>query len=221
MIHPVLFLLAFYVLFRTIMSVRVENYASFVFVGIVAWTWVQGTLMVAASAISSNAQLVGQPGFPVAILPVATVLSSFVNFLVIFPFLFLIVVLEVGFPGLPIFALPAIMLCQFLLLLAFSFFLASVNVTFRDVEHFLPLLLQLGYFLSPIFYDAAILPDNVRTYLLANPMVHILGAYRRVLIDGLWPDWSALLVLCAISGVLVWVGYRYFEKSRLRFLEEI
>ena len=98
-LHPVLFLLTFFLLFKAILRIEIESYASFVFVGIVGWNWLLGSMMVSVTVITGNAPFVGQPGFPLRVLPIVAVLSNFVTFLITFPFLFLIVSAEAGWPG--------------------------------------------------------------------------------------------------------------------------
>ncbi len=72
-LNPLMFMIVFYFLFKIVLDVGGHRYASATFTGILAWTWFQTSLNAAANSISGNGALVGQPGFPVAALPVVPV----------------------------------------------------------------------------------------------------------------------------------------------------
>jgi ABC-type polysaccharide/polyol phosphate export permease len=218
---PVLYLLTFYFLFRIVFSTTIEHYASYVFAGIIAWTWLQTSVLEAVASIVANPSLVIQPRFPLAALPVATTISNLVTFALALPVLLTVTTIESGFPGAAIVALPAVAACQFVLVLAATYLVAATNVTFRDVQHIAPILLQLGFFASPIFYDIAVLPETGQRILALNPIVPILDGYRSILLDGTWPDWTGLGATLALGLVLLALALRNFQSASRRFLEEI
>lgn len=218
---PLLFLLIFYFLFAVVLPLGIEDYASYVMVGIVVWTWLQNSLSEAVTCIPYNAGLVSQPRFPVAVLPVAAVLSNFATFLMTLPILFVLVWVQAAPPGLAYLALPVLMAAQFVLILGLAYVVAALNVSFRDMRYIVPILLQLGYFLTPVFYDIGMVSDGGRAVLSLNPLLHLMAAYRAILVEGRWPDWGPVLAVVAASLVLLWLSVRYFRASSLRFLEEI
>ena len=110
---------------------------------------------------------------------------------------------------------------QFILTLGLGYFLAALNVAFRDVEHILPILLQLGYYVTPIFYDVTRVDASFRWVFALNPMYHVVEAYRSILLAGEFPNLTSLLILAVVASLLLWIGASYFERARLRFLEEI
>lgn len=218
---PVLFLLTFYFLFRLVLDLQIPRYASYVFIGIVAWTWLQTSLMEAVSTISANPGLVSQPRFPTAALPIVPVTSNLLNFLLCFPLLIIVVFIDGGTPGLSLLALPLLMLCQFVFALSLAYFVSALNVTFRDMQYILPIVLQIGYFTTPIFYNLKNVPPDVHRIMELNPMLHFLENYRAVLMDGQAPDWTALAMIFALSLALLAVTFRFFRHASHRFLEEI
>jgi len=217
---PLLFLLTFYTIFGVVMRVNIPNYASFVFTGIVAWNWLQTSLSEGVTSISQNASLVAHPGFPLQALPMVSVVSNLLNFCFALPILLGVALIEHGGLGWTILFLPLVMAVQFVFILSFAYFVSAANVTFRDVQYILPVLLQLGYFTTPIFYDLRQAPDAIQPILQLNPMAQIIGAYRAVL-SGDAPNFAALAAVLAVSGVLLILGYRYFRNSAEHFLEEI
>jgi lipopolysaccharide transport system permease protein len=88
--------------------------------------------------------------------------------------------------------LPILQLLQFVFTVSLSYFLAALNVTFRDTQHTLGVVLQLFFYLTPIFYALTNVPTSYQTLYYLNPMVHIVTAYRDILIQGTQPNWQAL-----------------------------
>ncbi|MGE0294933.1 MAG: ABC transporter permease [Hyphomonadaceae bacterium] len=218
---PLLFLLVFYFVFGFLFVSRIEHYASYVFIGIVAWTWLQNSVHESVTSIVSNPSLVNQPRFPIAVLPIATTTSNLINFVFALPVVIVVLAIEGVMPGLTVAALPLVMACQFVLVLALAYIVAAANVAFRDAQYIVPVLLQLVFFSSGVFFDVADLPEAARQVLLLNPAVHLLDAYRAILLRDAWPDWTALALVLAASGVLLALALRNFQAASLHFLEEI
>lgn len=218
---PVLFLLTFYLLFRVILPLNVPMYASHVFVGLVVWSWFQSTTMDSVGCIVNNPGAVNQPRFPVSALPIAAAASHFVTMVMTLPLLVLILWFEGAKIGLTLVALPVLLLGQLLFLLAVGFLVAALNVRFRDLNYIAPILLQLGYFATPIFYDLSSIPPAALKILQLNPMLVLMEGYRDILIRGEWPDGRSLFWVFVGSALLLALTWRYFQSARAGFLEEV
>jgi lipopolysaccharide transport system permease protein len=81
--------------------------------------------------------------------------------------------------------------------------------------------LLLGFYLSPIFYEASAIPQQYQLLYRLNPMVTLIEAYRSILIEGEFPGFFGLLLLSIISIILLSIGYRLFKYGRSRFVEEL
>ncbi len=219
--NPLLFLSTFYVLFGLILKIEVESYAAFLFVGIVAWTWLQTSLVEATTSITLNPGFVGQPGLPVVAIPIAVVTSNFIGFLITLPILIILIAVEGIVPGVTLIVLPLIVAVQFVLILAVAYLFAALNVWYRDTQQIVMVLLQLGYFTTPIFYDAKSLSATAQQVLSINPMLHILDAYRDVLLRNEWPNFGALAVVAILACVGLYLTLKLFRDSRQTFLEDI
>lgn len=220
-ISPMLFLLTFYLMFQVILPLDIPNYASHVVIGVVAWIWFQSTIQEAVSVIVSNPGLVRQPRFPNAALPIAVTVSHFVTLLLSCPLLTIIVFLEGSRLGMPLIALPLVLATQFVLILSVAYFVAALNVSFRDMQYIVPIILQLGYFTTPIFYDLSLLSERGREILSFNPMLQVIGAYRDILMFSEWPNLGAIgMVFAGSLGTLV-LTFSFFERASMRFLEDL
>lgn len=221
LLNPLLQLLVFSVVFRLILPLNIPNYAAYLFVGLLVWNWFQASLVSAATAIVDGRSLIKRPGFPIAILPIVTVMANLIHFLLALPVLVLFLLLTgVTFQA-SILLLPAVILVQFLLTLSLSYFLATFHVSFRDTQHLVGVLLMFLFYLSPIFYDASAIPPDYQFIYRLNPILHLLEAYRAVLIQGTLPSTMPLAILTLASTVLLILGYRLFLNASYSFVEEL
>jgi lipopolysaccharide transport system permease protein len=221
LLNPLAQLLVFTFIFRQALSLDVPNYPLFVFTGALTWGWFQAGLVLAAGAITDNRELIKRPGFPTAILPVVTVTSQLIHFLLALPVLLLFVVLGGGRLTAAVSMLPVIIALQFLLTLSLGYLVATFQVTFRDTQHLLGVFLMLLFYLTPIFYDADIIPVAYRSLYNLNPMVHLLAAYRAIFVKGDLPHLPTLLALGVFCGGLLWFGHKVFTRASYHFVEEL
>ena len=119
-------------------------------------------------------------------------------------------------------ALPLVISIQFILTLGLAYLVATFHVTFRDTQYLLGVILQLVFFLTPIFYNASVIPERYQTFYRLNPMVELTDAYRVLLIRGELPNnLLALLFLGIIAIVLLLLGYAIFKRASSDFVDEL
>jgi lipopolysaccharide transport system permease protein len=99
--------------------------------------------------------------------------------------------------------------------------LAALNVTFRDTQHTLGVLLQMLFYLTPIFYDLNSVPKEFQPFYQLNPMVPLIEAYRAILLKGTQPDWQALLIVSLVVAVILPIGLAIFRRQSNTFVEEL
>jgi lipopolysaccharide transport system permease protein len=219
----------FYLLFGVILGQRPrtgtgeQNYAVFLFVGLLPWTFFANSLGAGASSIIANGAIVKKVRLPLQLLPAAGVLSSLANFLLSMVVLF--AVLAIFGPRHPegLIYLPVLLLIQIVMNLGFAYLLAAANVFFRDVQHILGILLTAWYFLTPVLFSVEIVADRPteRELLYLNPMSAVVVSYQRALLDGLPPEWGRLLYSAAFALVIFVLGFWYFRRSKDDFEEAL
>ena len=77
------------------------------------------------------------------------------------------------------------------------------------------------FLLTPIVYEASAVPPSYQALYRLNPMVHLIEAYRNILVRGKTPDWAALMFLGILAFILLGVGLRVFTRASYRFVEEL
>jgi lipopolysaccharide transport system permease protein len=226
LISPLLQLGVFVIVFQSLLGVDHQaefspSYTAYVFTGLLAWNWFQSSLFQATGVIINSRALIRQPGFPKAILPIVVVLTGLFHYILALPILFVFLLLY-GVQLTPYaLLLPVLHLLQFLLTISFSYVLAGVNVRFRDTQHTLGVLLQLLFYLTPIFYGLQQVPGKYWQFYALNPMVHLVTGYRQILFWGTAPDWQALGIVAIVAIGLLPIGYGIFRRQSERFVEEI
>lgn len=226
MINPMLFVGVLYFIFIVVRDNdrNIDNFVSFLFSGIIGWQWFQTSLSRATGAIVSNAALIRQPGFPRAILPVSVVVSEGIHFLLALPVLIFCVVFLNGVSlKLTVCIVPIIAAIQFVITMSLAYFLAAINVTFRDTQHTIGVLLRLLFYLSGIFYDITTLPEPYRSIAHFNPMVPIINSYRMAFLPRYQSSISilALTISFLVSLAILPLCLQFFRAQSRRFVEEL
>jgi len=221
LLNPLAQLLVFQFIFGVVLPVNIPNYMAFLFTGVLVWNWFQPSLVLATSSIVDNRELIKRPGFPAAILPVVTVTSHLIHFVIALPILVIILILGGTLQTNAILALPVVIGLQFILTLSLAYFLATFHVTFRDTQYLLGVTLQLLFFLTPIFYDAKAIPEKYQSLYQSNPMVHLIGAYRAILVQGELPNVHSMQFIGLLDLILLSTGYLVFRRASNHFVEEL
>lgn len=221
LISPLLQLLVFIFIFQIVIKIDIQQYSSYVFTGLLVWNWFQNSLFQATGIIISSRPLIRQPGFPAAILPTVVVTTGLIHFVLALPVLVVFLLIDGAILTPLVLILPLLQVIQFAVTVTMAYFLAALNVTFRDTQHTLNVLLQFLFYLTPIFYELDSIPDRYWFGYGLNPMVHIVTSYRQILVWGVPPDWLSLAIISGFTLVLLPVGYRLFKHQSRRFVEEI
>ena len=220
-INPLLSVLVYAIVFPYIMRIKVENYLIYLITGIIPWTFFTSSINMGLISVLSNADIIKKVYFPRIILPISTVTSCLVNFLISC----LIIVLFCLGSGLgisfQILWLPLIALIQYIMLLGFTFILSAIEMYMRDIEHIVNFILSMAFYVTPILYTPDIFPENLAWVLKVNPMAYLVNAYRSIFFYQKMPDLIGLGVVSIFSIFLFMIGYLIFEKLQKGFAEEV
>lgn len=217
---PLLQLAVYSFLFSRVLTLDIPNYHLFVFPGILAWTWFQASVNQSTTCITAQPDLIRQPTFRPLVLPVVTVGGTMLNYLMALPLFFGAAALSGFAVHLSALLLPLLILIQFCLTVGIGYWVAALNVVFRDTQRIVQVVLQLSTFLTPVFYSEKSVPDEWAFVYTINPMSVMIRAYRDVLYVGRAPEHVPLLLVTLVGVVMLVTGKRYFDRMRGRFVEE-
>ncbi len=177
-----------------------QSYFLFAYAGFIAWSGFSNALSRAAASVIGQGNLVTKVFFPRLILPVSALFSTTVDFLVGMASL-LVLFAVVGSPISPaVVTLPVWILLLFAMGLGLGTIAAALSVRFRDVQHALPVLVQLLLYASPVAYATAVVPESIRAWFVLNPLAGALDGFRWACIGTAPP--SGLSVAVAIAGAI-------------------
>lgn len=234
LMNPLLMMIVFTVVFTVMAPVgssASENFPVFVLCGLLPWNFFAASVIGSTASIVSSAALVKKVYFPREVLPLATVLAEMVNFMIALIVLFGMIFLF----GVPltvwIVYLPFVILIQLLFTLGISFFLAAINVFYRDTKQIIDVLMLAWFFMTPIFYPIDILPrsydlfgfslDVWRLVPILNPMASLIATYRVILYSGAPPALDFLARTTVTALVIFVAGWWFFNRCSWSFAEEL
>lgn len=224
-IHPLIMLGLYTFVFSTILKVRVgmsegtEQFALYLFCGLLPWNAFAEGLNRSTGVILENANLIKRAVFPSEILPIYPVIVGIVNELIGFAIL-VVALLFTGHPIKPVvLLLPAILLLQIVLTIGLAWIIAGTTVFVRDLGQVLGVVLTLGIFLTPIFYPPSAVPQGIRVFLAVNPVHVMVEAYRSVILRGEFPALGGVALLALIGMAAFLVGYRLFVRAQPAFAD--
>jgi lipopolysaccharide transport system permease protein len=171
--------------------------------------------------ILDQPHLVKKVIFPLEILPWISAVAALANLAVSLLLLLLFGAWDQG--GLPpsALALPLVLLPLLPLCLGLGWLLAAVGTYVRDVGQVLGMLVSLLMFLSPVFFPVEALPAALRPWMFLNPLALPITQTRQVLLDGQWPDGSALLLHFLVCCLLALLGAVFFRAARKGFADVV
>ena len=229
LVNPLATMLIFTVVFRYFLKVPVPRgdpsglkiFAFFLLGGLLPWNFLAAGLTGSMGTLLANANLIKKVYFPREIIVAANVAASGVA-LVIELAVLAAALLVAGNMVLPwLLGLVALVLLQSLFVAGVGLAFSVLNVYFRDVQHFVAILLQLWFYACPIVYPVSVVPDRVQTVYRLNPMVRFIEAYRDCLYDLRMPSFATSVYLVVASVATLAIGLLIFRRFEPRLAEEL
>lgn len=221
-LNPLLQLVVYTFVFSIIMTSTVEQYYLHLFVALVPWLFFSTSVSEGCSCIRSQHDMVKKIYFPREVLPIAYVTSQFINMLL--SFVVVLVVVVISGRGLNVFALlylPVIAAVEYLLCLGSALLVSAITVFIRDMEYLLKIVTMALQFLTPVMYSIDIVPQRFMAIYVLNPMTPIIIAYRDILYYKEIPRLATLVHAVLMGVALLVIGFLVFGKLKRRFAEEL
>jgi len=227
--NPVLMLVVYTFVFSVVFKARwggggEENktdFAIILFVGMIVHGLFAECVNRAPGLIVGNANYVKRVVFPLEILPFiamgSTLFHTAISLAVLLGFYFLLHA-QIHWT---VVLLPFILLPLIVATLGLTWVLASLGVFIRDIGQATGILTMILLFLSPVFFPVSALPPRYQLWMQLNPLTFIIEEARNALIWGQLPNWTGWCIYAAISLVLAWIGFWWFQRTRKGFADVI
>jgi ABC-type polysaccharide/polyol phosphate export permease len=222
LLNPLLMLAVYTVAFKYIIRAQVEGFVFLLLIGILAWNFFVGALVMSTGAIVDNAGLLKSVLFPRVVLPVASVLFNFAQYVltavVLIPAMLIVYQVPVA-PQIVLF--PIFLALQVAYTIGLALALAAAAAHLRDTRHLLDVALQMLFWTTPIVYSLSMVPERWRSLYLLGPMAPFIVAYQRIIFYGTWPGLEVTAVTVAYAIAALAGGLWFFLRSDPRFTELI
>ena len=227
LIGPIGNVVVFTIIFAQVMRARLPGvgdifgYGIFLCSGVFAWGLFVEIVQRGVGMFIEHGNLLKKASFPKSSLPLIVVLSALVNFAVAFGVFMVFLVVTGRFPGWV--ALSAIPVIALLVVFAtgLATFLGTLNVYSRDVGQAVTILMQFWFWLTPIVYPIAAVPDFVRDGFAFNPMAPIVVALQSIFVEGLAPRWESLVLPILAAAVALLAGAMTFRANADDIADEL
>lgn len=193
-------------------------FALYLFAGLIVFNLFTEVLTRTPGLIAAHVNYVKKTVFPLALLPLATLLSALFHAFVSLTILLAALTLMGKSSALWALLVP-VWLPLLFFLLGLGWLLAALGAYLRDLGQLSGMAASAVLFLSPVFYPVSALPEELQAWLWLNPLTVPIEATRAVLIDGVAPNWTALAVYLIAAGLWAWLGWVVFERLRPGFAD--
>lgn len=220
-LNPLLQLVVYTFAFAVVMPMNIDNYYMHLFVALVPWIFFASCLTGGSRAVIDQQELVKKVYFPRHVLPIAFATSQFVNMLLTFVVVFVVLIVSgmgIDFRKLSIF--PFVAIIQYFLALGVTLICSTISVYYRDMEQIFGIVSIGLMYATPVVYSLESVPEEFRYVLSLNPMTTIIIAYRDILFYKRMPDLHMLLITLLESICILIIGWCIFTKKQKRFVEE-
>ena len=196
-------------------------YPIFAYAALVPWMFFSNALTQSSNSLVQSANLIRKVYFPRLAIPLSSVISGTVDFLIAFLVLVLMMLFYGIVPTWNVVWLPFLLLLAFATSLGVGFWLSALNVQYRDVRYTVPFLTQFWMFATPIAYPSSLLEEPWRTVYGINPMVGVVEGFRWALLGTDTRPGPVLAVSCLAALALLVGGAFYFRRMEKTFADVV
>jgi lipopolysaccharide transport system permease protein len=197
-------------------------YPLLVMAGMLPWQFFSTALSEASNSLISNANLISKVYFPRLVIPASSVITSFVDFLIMLVLMALLMVWYRVVPDVRLLVLPFFIMLTFGMAFGAGLWLCALNVEYRDFRYIVPFVVQFGLYISPVGFGSDFVSQKWRLIYSLNPMVGAIDGFRWSLLHGqsiLW--WPGLLESIFLTAVMCVSGVWYFRRMERTFADVI
>lgn len=206
--------------FDRVLPLDIENYPTFVFSGLVFWSWFRGSLTGAATSVTGNAALVLEPRMPRPVLPLVAVAVATFDLLVSLPVLLVLIGFSVEVHATWL-LLPLLLAVQAVLMIGLALIVSAAHVYLRDVAQVVAMVLLILFYVTPVFYPLDAVPGEYTWIFDINPISGLIDANRDILIEGVVPQLGTVLPLAGAALAVLAVGWFTFRRLEPGFVDEL
>lgn len=205
--NPFAFAFVYWVAFKFIMRVQMENYSIFLISGLFPWLWLSNGITQATRSYQNNSSLIKRVNLNRAVLPLSNIIQEMAHFMFALPVIVIFLALNGGhaFYWSWLWQLPLMMMLQLAFIYPVALIFAVANVYVRDIEYLVGIGFSLLFFATPMVYPIEQVPEAFRGYFALNPLHALIASWRAIFLHGqiepgLWGYFSLWIALLTVLG---------------------
>jgi lipopolysaccharide transport system permease protein len=220
-LEPLLLLSVLYVVFTNVFKSQIQYFPLYILLGLIMWNMLARGTQIGLNSIVSRRGLLTQVYFPREIPAISSAITSSLMFCLELVVFGIFMVVFRFMPPSTIIILPLVLILEFVLVLGLSFPLSVLNARYKDIQFIWSVILQAGFFLTPIFYKLDILPPQIQKIMSYTPLVQIVNMAHDVTLYGKIPTPESIQIAVITTAVIFGICYAIFRKAQKRTIEEM
>lgn len=223
-LKPFMSMVVFTIFFGTLAKIPSDGvpYPIFSYTAILPWELFASALSVASRSMVSSGNMISKIYFPRMIVPLSSVMSALVDFLIGFVILIGMMLFYHITPTINMLWLPLLILLALISALGVGFWTSALMVRYRDVGYLMPFVTDLWKFLTPVVYPASMIPEKWRLIYALNPMTGVVEGFRYALLGTTNSVSLPMILISAGISILILIsGLFYFRRMEKQFADMI
>ena len=218
-IHPLAQVLVYALILSHILQAKLPHiqsqyaYSIYLLAGILGWNLFVEVFSKTLNIFIDNGNLLKKVNFPKLALPLISIGSALINFILLFCIILIVFAVLGHIPYHAIYAIPIVVVVTLLLSIGLGLFLGILNVFIRDIGQIMDVVLNFWFWLTPIVYMLSIIPKQYQPFLLLNPMSSIVMAYQDILVYDKFPQWHLLLYPTILGIFMLYLSMFIYKKA--------
>ncbi|HNP48307.1 MAG TPA: ABC transporter permease [Bacteroidia bacterium] len=223
-IRPLMTMIIFTIIFGKVAKLPDSGvpYVLLVCVGMLPWQFFANAFSEASNSLVANGSMLSKVYFPRLIIPASSVIVALIDFFISLLILVGLMIWYRFIPSAQIIFLPAFLLLAIVVTLGAGFWIAALNVKYRDFRYVVPFIVQFGLYVSPVGFSSSVIPEKFRLIYSLNPMVGVIDGFRWCIFGGNCPiNFTGFSISVILSILLFIYGLYFFRKMERSFADII
>lgn len=213
LLKPGLMLSTLYIVFSLMINLNIKHYPFFLLLGIILWNFFSEATSNGLKSLSSKSSLIKKCVFSKRIIVVSTCLSAAISFLINLAVFFVIILIFRIPLSWHAASIPFFVILLFILTLGMSYLLSVLYLRFKDLDHIWEVLLQIGFWITPIVYSLSVIPEEYKKWYILNPLGRIINDSRDAILFNSLPSMKHITITVVCCLLVYAVGRIVFMKN--------
>ena len=217
--HPLAFAVVFYIAFKIVIKIPLQDYMVFLISGLFPWQWLATSVGTAPTVFLANVSIIKKVNFPRNIIPFTIVLQDMIHFVLSIPVIVLFMLIYNITPGwIWLAGIPLLLIIQFIFIYGIALAISSLNLFFRDLERLTGIFITLAFYFTPIIYPETMIPAKYVKLVNLNPLTPLMVSWRNLFLHNQL-DFMQLTISAAYALLFLTIGLIIYKKLSWKFAE--